>query len=63
MNQLIEVEVRQFDRRFNKVSVSMRAVVEGETKAAYDDYKKREMGEQKLNTLADKLKAIKPSEG
>jgi|GEM_PF-663836 len=63
MNQMIEVEVRQFDRRFNKVSVSMRAVVEGETKAAYDDYKKREMGEQKLNTLGDKLKAIKPSEG
>ncbi|HEY1101430.1 MAG TPA: S1 RNA-binding domain-containing protein, partial [Myxococcota bacterium] len=56
----IEVEVRQFDRRFNKVSVSMRAVVEGETRAAYEDYKKKEQGgEQKLNGLADKLKGIK----
>ena len=57
--QTIEVEVRQFDRRFKKVSVSMRAVVEGETRAAYEDYKKREQGQQALNTLADKLKGIK----
>ncbi len=61
MNDMIEVEVRQFDRRFNKVSVSMRAVVEGETRAAYEAYKKTEQGTQKLNGLADKLKAIKPS--
>jgi hypothetical protein len=39
----------------------MRAVVEGETRAAYEAYKKQEQGEQKLNPLADKLKAIKPS--
>jgi len=61
MNDMIEVEVRQFDRRFNKVSVSMRAVVEGETRAAYEAYKKTEQGTQKLNGLADKLKAIKGS--
>ncbi len=59
--QSIEVEVRQFDRRFKKVSVSMRAVVEGETRAAYEAYKKQEQGEQKLNPLADKLKGLKPS--
>lgn len=57
--QMIEVEVRQFDRRFKKVSVSMRAVVEGETRAAYEAYKKQEQGEQKLNPLAEKLKGIK----
>ena len=56
---MIEVEVRQFDRRFKKVSVSMRAVVEGETRAAYEAYKKQEQGEQKLNPLAEKLKGIK----
>jgi small subunit ribosomal protein S1 len=61
--QMIEVEVRQFDRRFKKVSVSMRAVVEGETRAAYEAYKKQEQGEQKLNPLADKLKGIKAGEG
>jgi small subunit ribosomal protein S1 len=58
--QMIEVEVRQFDRRFKKVSVSMRAVVEGETRAAYEAYKQQEQGQQKLNPLADKLKSIKP---
>ena len=53
-----EVEVRQFDRKFKKVSVSMKAVVEGETRAAYDEYKSKEQGSQKLNPLADKLKAL-----
>ncbi len=62
--QVIDVLVRQFDRRFKKVSVSMRAVVESDTRAAYEDYKKREQGEQKLNPLADKLKdAVKKAEG
>ena len=55
----IEVEVRTFDRRFKKVSVSMRAVIEGETKAAYDDYKKKEFTSGGLNSLADKLKGVK----
>ncbi len=55
----IEVEVRTFDRRFKKVSVSMRAVVEGETKKAYDEYKKKEHTTGGLNSLADKLKGVK----
>jgi small subunit ribosomal protein S1 len=55
----VEVEVRTFDRRFKKVSVSMRAVVEGETKKAYDDYKKKEHTTGGLNSLADKLKGVK----
>jgi small subunit ribosomal protein S1 len=58
IGEMIEVEVRQFDRKFKKVSVSMKAVVEGETRAAYDEYKSKEQGSQKLNPLADKLKAL-----
>jgi small subunit ribosomal protein S1 len=58
IGETIEVEVRQFDRKFKKVSVSMKAVVEGETRAAYDEYKAKEQGSQKLNPLADKLKAL-----
>lgn len=55
----IDVEVKSFDRRFKKVSVSMRAVIEGDTREAYDDYKKKEAAEgQKLNPLAEKLKGI-----
>ncbi|MBI1949343.1 MAG: S1 RNA-binding domain-containing protein [Deltaproteobacteria bacterium] len=55
----IEVEVKSFDRRFKKVSVSARAVIEGDTREAYQDYKKKEAAEgQKLNPLADKLKGI-----
>lgn len=56
--QDIEVEVRTFDRRFKKVSVSMRAVVENETRAAYNEYKKKEQSQQGLNSLADKLKGV-----
>ena len=58
--QEIEVEVRSFDRRFNKVSVSMRALVENETRAAYNEYKKKEQAATGgLNSLADKLKGVK----
>lgn len=59
VGQEVDVEVKSFDRRFKKVSVSMRAVIEGDTREAYDDYKKKEAAEgQKLNPLADKLKGI-----
>ena len=59
VNQEIEVEVKSFDRRFKKVSVSARAVIEGDTREAYDDYKKQEAAAgQRLNPLADKLKGI-----
>jgi small subunit ribosomal protein S1 len=54
----IEVEVKAFDRRFKKVSVSARAVVEGETREAYDAYQKSATGDTKLNSLGDKLKAL-----
>jgi small subunit ribosomal protein S1 len=63
IGEMVEVEVRQFDRKFKKVSVSMKAVVEGETRAAYDEYKAREQGSQKLNPLADKLKALADKQG
>ena len=59
VGQEIEVEVKSFDRRFKKVSVSARAVIEGDTREAYQDYKKKEAAEgQKLNPLADKLRGI-----
>lgn len=59
VGQEVDVEVKSFDRRFKKVSVSMRAVIEGDTREAYDDYKKKEAAAgQKLNPLADKLKGI-----
>jgi small subunit ribosomal protein S1 len=62
--QEIEVEVRAFDRRFKKVSVSMRAVVENETRAAYNEYKKKEQAATGgLNSLADKLKGVKLGDG
>lgn len=58
--QQVEVEVRAFDRRFQKVSVSMRAAVENDTRAAYNDYKKKEQAQTGgLNSLADKLKGVK----
>jgi hypothetical protein len=38
--------------------VSMKAVVEGDTRAAYQEYQKKEQGEQRLNPLADKLRAL-----
>ncbi len=64
MGQEIEVEVRSFDRRFKKVSVSMRAVVEQDTRAAYNDYKKKEQAATGgLNSLADKLKGVKLGDG
>jgi small subunit ribosomal protein S1 len=53
--QEIEVQVRSFERRFKKVSVSMKAVVDGDTKAAYEEYKQREQG-GRLNSLGDALK-------
>lgn len=60
MGQQVDVVVLNFDRRFKKVSVSMRALVEGDTREAYDEYKKKEQAEgQKLNALADKLKNVK----
>lgn len=64
IGQEVDVEVKNFDRRFKKVSVSMRAVIEGDTREAYDDYKKKEAAEgQKLNPLADKLKALQEKKG
>jgi small subunit ribosomal protein S1 len=53
----IEVEVMHFDRRTRRVSLSARAVIEGETRAAYDEYKKkeREMRDDRL-TLGDALR-------
>jgi ribosomal protein S1 len=57
---LVDVQVLNFDRRFKKVSVSMRAVVDDDTREAYDEYKKKEASEgHKLNALADKLKNVK----
>lgn len=61
--QEIEVEVRSFDRRFKKVSVSMRAVVENATRAAYNEYKKKEQSSAGLNSLADKLKGVTVKKG
>jgi small subunit ribosomal protein S1 len=59
MGQEIEVEVKNFDRRFQKVSVSQRAVTEGDTREAYSDYKKQEKAvDTRLNPLAEKLKAL-----
>lgn len=52
----IEVEVKRFDRRRKRVDVSAKAVVEGDTKAAYDEYKKREGDESNARvTLASQL--------
>jgi small subunit ribosomal protein S1 len=58
--QMIEVEVKAFDRRFRKVSVSAKAVTEGETREAYDEYLKKERGNDRM-TLGDALKGkLKP---
>jgi small subunit ribosomal protein S1 len=60
VGQEIEVEVKNFDRRFKKVSVSQRALVEGETREAYQEYKKQEKAQNSgFNPLADKLKNLK----
>lgn len=59
MGQDVDVEVKNFDRRFKKVSVSMRAVIENDTREAYTDYKKQEKAQDtRLNPLAEKLKAL-----
>ena len=59
IGQEIDVEVKNFDRRFQKVSVSQRAVNEGDTREAYSDYKKQEKAsDTRLNPLAEKLKAL-----
>lgn len=42
MGQEMEVEVKNFDRRTRKVTLSIRAIVEGDTKRAYDEYKQKE---------------------
>ena len=60
MGQELEVEVKNFDRRFKKVSVSARAVIEGDTREAYDSYKKQEKAANtSFNPLAEKLKNLK----
>jgi small subunit ribosomal protein S1 len=60
IGSMVDVQVLNFDRRFKKVSVSMRAVVDDDTREAYDEYKKKEASEgHKLNALADKLKNVK----
>ena len=60
VGQEIEVEVKNFDRRFKKVSVSQRAIIEGDTREAYQDYKKQEKAaDTRLNPLAEKLKNLK----
>ncbi|MFZ9887616.1 MAG: S1 RNA-binding domain-containing protein [Myxococcota bacterium] len=53
----MEVEVKNFDRRTRKVTVSVRAVIEGETRRAYDEYKKKERsdGASDRLTLGDAL--------
>lgn len=52
-----EVEVKSFDRKTRKVTVSVRAVVEGDTRRAYDEYKKKErqQGASDRLTLGDAL--------
>lgn len=52
----LEVEVRTFDRKNRRVTLSAKAVVEGETREAYAEYKKREEGGGGRLTLGDALK-------
>jgi len=54
----IEVEVKMLDRRRRKVTLSAKAVVEGDTRKAYADYKKREKttGHSERTTLGDALR-------
>jgi small subunit ribosomal protein S1 len=54
MGQELELEVKTFDRRTRKVTLSARAVSEGDTKRAYDDYKKSQ-GRSDRMTLGDAL--------
>lgn len=53
----LEVEVKSFDRKTRRVTVSVRAVVEGDTRRAYDEYKKKErqQGASDRLTLGDAL--------
>ncbi len=53
----IELEVKGLDRRRRQVGLSARAVVEGDTRAAYDEYKRKEAEAGKGNaTFGDALK-------
>jgi ribosomal protein S1 len=53
----IEVEVKNMDRRTRRITLSAKAVVEGETRAAYKEYKKREKESGGGNaTFGDALK-------
>jgi small subunit ribosomal protein S1 len=54
----LELEVRTLDRRYRRVTLSAKAVVEGDTRKAYADYKKREKttGHSDRTTLGDALK-------
>ncbi len=57
MGEEKEIEVKSFDRRTRKLTVSVRAVVEGDTKRAYDEYKRKEKQENVSErlTLGDAL--------
>lgn len=57
VGQEIELEVKGLDRRRRQVGLSARAVVEGDTRAAYDEYKRKEAQAGQGNaTLGDALK-------
>jgi small subunit ribosomal protein S1 len=58
-NQIVEVLVRGFERRFKKVSVSMKALVEQEQRAAVIEHRKSEGADRPMNSLADKLSKFK----
>ena len=51
-----QVEVKNFDRRFKKVTFSVRVLVEGETREAYNEYLKKEQQGSARMTLGDALK-------
>lgn len=54
MGQELELEVKTFDRRTRRVTLSARAIAEGDTKRAYDEYKKQQ-GQSGRLTLGDAL--------
>ena len=64
VGESIELEVRSLDRRHKKVLLSARAVIEGDTREAYKEYKARESEEGAARmTLGDALKGKLPGTG
>lgn len=51
----LEVEVRMLDKKSRRVVVSLKAVLEGDVRQAYDEYKQKERQQARL-TLGDALK-------